>query len=186
MKQPDLFDGEFNPLQEARDKFFDSLPDGGSVCPCCDRMGRLNKYTLNSSRVAALLWMSRTVTLDSGWVKMGKKAPAWILASKAFSTMKFWGFVEPAPKMTIHERNAIGMKTKTSGDWRVTAKGYEFLKGHLRVPAAAIVYNDELFGWVDEDTTFKDALSRQFDYDEMMRTDYNWYQEPRRTDGSDD
>jgi hypothetical protein len=186
MMQPDLFDGEFNPLKEARDKFFNALPDGGSMCPCCDRMGRLNKYTLNSSMVAALLWMSRTVTLDDGWVKMGKKAPAWILASKAFSTMKFWGFVEPAPKMDIFERNAIGMKTKTSGHWRVTAKGYEFLKGQLQVPSAAIVYNDELFGWVDESVNFFQAISKQFDYNEMMSINYNWYQEPRRIDGRDD
>jgi len=185
MIQPDLFNSENDPLKKLRDKFFDSLPDGGSVCPCCDRMGRLNKYTLNSSMVGALLWMSRTVTLDDGWIKMGKKSPAWILASKAFSTMKFWGFVQPAPKLTIHERNAIGMKTKTSGHWRVTQKGFEFLEGRMRVPTAAIVYNDELFGWVDEDINFKEALSRQFDYDEMMKPDYNWYQEPRRKDGSD-
>lgn len=181
-KQFDMFGGESNPLEEAKEKFFNALTKGGSKCLCCGRKGRLNRYTLNSSMVASLLWMSRTVTLDGGWILMGQKAPAWILATKAFSTMKFWGFIEPSPKLTVKERNAIGMKTKTSGHWRITPKGFEFLRGYMQVPSAALVYNDVLYGWTDETVNFYQAIAKQFDFNELMRIDYNWSIEPKKID----
>jgi hypothetical protein len=49
----------------------------------------------------------------------GTKSPCMDSGNQGIEhRLKFWGFIEPSPKLTVKERNAIGMKTKTSGHWR--------------------------------------------------------------------
>jgi hypothetical protein len=124
---------------------------------------------------ATLKWMTTTSTDHAGYIDMGARAPRWAVRGKNYATMKFWGFVEPAPKTKASDKKLSGIVTKTSGMWRVTEKGRAFIFGELSVPIKAFVYDDRFFGWGDKMTTFKQCFGRKFNYEDVMATNFNWF-----------
>jgi hypothetical protein len=58
---------------------------------------------------------------------------------------------------------------KTSGYWRITQRGVDFVHGSLRVERWMMVYNDEVLEKSTEFVSIRECLGKEFRYDELMR-----------------
>ena len=77
-----------------------------------------------------------------------------------FAKLATWGLVE--------EQFNDDTKKRTSGYWRITPKGESYVRGELRIPKIARIYNKRLFRFEGEQVGIRDALGKNFDYAELM------------------
>lgn len=141
--------------QRLRDKL-----DDGTRCPCCDQNAKRYQRKLNSSMAAALCWMwSHARDL---WIEVPQVAPAWVLKAREYPKLEMWGLIESKPKEQ-------GQKGRTSGIWRITALGAQFVRGCCDVPRYAYVYNGNVDDMSQARTDIRAALGDRFDYAELMR-----------------
>ena len=73
-----------------------------------------------------------------------------------------WGLIEEMAK------DPGDTTRRTSGLWRPTEKGVQFVQCLLQVPKRVYLYNNEILGWDDQTVTIRDALGTKFDYAELM------------------
>jgi len=146
--------------------------DEGTICPCCNQYAKRYKRKLNSSIAAALCWMWKTAQEDSAWkngwrptdvwINVPAQAPAWVLKAREYPKLAMWGLIEEKPRKP-------GSKARTSGVWRVTQLGADFVRSCVDVPRYAFVYNGNVDGFTDSDRVYiRSALGDRFDYDELM------------------
>lgn len=156
-------------LEDAKRELFDKL-DEGVTCPCCQQYAKRYKRKLNSSMAAALCWMwtaARQTSKNhatSVWINIPAQAPSWVLKAREYPKLAWWGLIEEKPRQE-------GSKARTSGVWRVTPLGAEFVRGCSDVPMYAFVYNGEVQDFTDRTTDIRHALGDRFDYAELMGFD---------------
>lgn len=73
--------------------------------------------------------------------------------------MRYWGLIEEKPNEN--------QKTRSSGYWRLTPKGWRYLKGES-VPKFAYTFDKKAREVSGPDVTIRDALGTDFDYSELM------------------
>lgn len=143
-------------LTQARTAFERDLPDG-TVCPCCDRYGRIQPRRLNSAMAAGLVWLAFRRFEGDGYVDVPATAPRWLVNNRELPRLQLWGLVASA-------RNDDPAK-RCSGRWAVTTDGYAFAKGELQVRSHVLVYNRRAVAFDGELVTVHDCLaSSSFDY----------------------
>jgi hypothetical protein len=107
------------------------------------------------------MWLACAKHDTLGWVDVANTAPRWLVQSNQLSTLRWWGLIERAPN---DDKN----KTKHSGVWRLTAKGYDFVHHGARIPKYVFTYNDTVQGYGVEMVAFKDCFTDNFDYNAIM------------------
>lgn len=135
--------------------------DAGSICPCCDQYARRYRRKLNSGMAAILIWLAKQHEKFGGWIDVHKTAPRFALRSNEVSRLELWALVAAKPGDDPHRRD--------SGLWAPTARGLQFVRAEIRVPAYAIVYNGIAQGFSSELTTIHQALGEKFSYSELMQ-----------------
>ena len=81
-----------------------------------------------------------------------------------FGKLALWGFSKERAK------DPRDTTRRTSGVWRITQRGIEFVCGVLRVPSHVWIYNNQSLGFTGDSISVLEALGRRFDYAELMRT----------------
>jgi hypothetical protein len=149
-------------VAEARDFVFTHWKDG-TRCPCCDQKVKLYKRPLNSTMARGLIWLVQAAGANLGWVEVPQQGPKWLVkAGGEFAKLYHWGLIVERPKdpKDTHKR--------TSGIWRPTDKGVQFVKLQIRVPKRVFLYDNEVQGWDVRDVNIIAALGTKFDYAELM------------------
>jgi hypothetical protein len=141
------------------------IGDGGK-CPCCGRWGKINAHNLNADPVRALIWLVNAAGPKRKWIDVPATAPRGLLRSKKMSVLKHWGLIE--------RRKNENSKIKSSGVWRPTRLGVEFVAGCVRVAKKVYVFDDTKIQESAETITVQEALSKKFDYDKVMQD--SWLQ----------
>lgn len=159
MDQSPMFDDESNFLDKMRRDWNIAIKGDGAICPCCDRSGKVYRIRLNQTYALALRWIYLNGD-EHGWVNVQNKAPRVILKGKNYGMMAHWGLLE-----------SYGNR---SGIWRVTEKGKAFCSGMIKVPASVFIYDDKVWGFSDEEITFRGCFKETFDFDEMMSSRFDW------------
>jgi len=78
------------------------------------------------------------------------------------------------PPPTKEEQEAgIERETRTSGMWRLTPMGVDFIFNGTTAPSKVFVYNDHRIGASDDAVTARDCAYEKFNYDAMMGTTFN-------------
>ena len=154
--------------------------DGG-YCPVCERWGKVNSVRLTGSMVRALGWLYKEMQVTGEqWINIPTEAPKTVMRSYSVTSFKYWGFVEPRPKLAKvvqlprvrGQKREPQVKTRTSGYWTVTDAGRAFLTNQVRVPDRAFVYADAVQGYGLDTVSAKEVMDRKFDYDSMMNDIY--------------
>jgi len=150
-------------LAEVKEELREHWKEGGISCPACTQLVKLWKEKLYSCMAYLLI---RLYILD-------RKIPGFHHISEIYlqdhaggsnnlSKLRFWELIESMPKVK-------GQKGRTSGYWQITEKGKAFVRGEIEVPAYTLMFNRKCYGFSEEKTDIKQALTTQFDYDELMK-----------------
>lgn len=146
-------------MDAAAQAFRDQLPQG-ATCPCCGRYGKLYKRRLNRGMAHMLLELFRARSRrDPDRFIDVRELKAFKAGSGDYAFLRFWGLVEQQPN--------TDEKKRSSGFWRITEKGCDFVRGKLNVPTHVFVFDNNPEGFSSEMTTFADALNHSFDYSEL-------------------
>lgn len=147
-------------LREAREKLLVDRWEGVS-CPCCGQMAKVYRRKINSSMARGLIAAYRENGLTFGWLQDVRRMQGET-DNREESKLRYWGLMEEEP-----ERRPDGGR---SGWWRVTSEGEAFVRGQIRVPKYAFLY-DGFCLRLDhgEMVTISDALGTPFNYDDLMK-----------------
>ena len=148
----------------------------GGRCEICDRWGKINPIQLRAVMVKSLHWLHRVGQGD--WVHIPTLAPKFVTRSYAFASLKHWGFVEqhiqPPPTKEEREQSTGEQRiTRTSGLWRVTSSGTDFICNGATAPKTVYTYNDQLVDKSGTLVTARECAHEHFNYDDMMGTAFN-------------
>lgn len=146
---PEAPDG-ITTLGDAR-AYVDGRLDAGVVCPCCYRHVQRYRTAMNRrhGRILAHLFSAGT------WVHVDE------MPHRDVAFLRHWGLVQEQPKEE-------GSKKKTSGVWKLTAEGEDFVALRIRVPSHAVTLRGELLYLDGTPITHTDVLPRDFDYRALM------------------
>ncbi len=154
-------------LSEARNRYFIAAEAQGGVCPCCDRWGKYNSYTLNSGMARSMIWLFQW-HMKNGiliYCHLPTQADRTVLTSNSIGKLRHWGLVEREP-------SDDPAKPK-SGSYRLTAHGIEFVYGRIDATRKIFIYNDRLVGRGEDQTNIRQALTDKFNYQELMGDYYS-------------
>lgn len=144
-------------IKEAKD-FLRASYVRGATCPCCGLFVKLYKRKMGSVMARCLIRLSH---LD-GYVHVREIVQGISdTGTNDFSKLLYWGLIEELPNKDA--------KKKTSGYWRITPKGRDFVNRRIMVPRHVFVFNAVALKFSDETTSIIDALGAKFDYHELMR-----------------
>ena len=148
-------------LAEARLWLGQRIRKKGADCPCCDRYAKAYNRKLNAGMAVSLIRLYR-LGPPGDWVHLTKRLleERKNAVAQEYSKLRFWSLAE--------SYEGADKTKRSSGYWRITDTGVQFVLGQVRVPRKVVVYGNQLVSWSSEATTIKEALGDKFDYDELM------------------
>jgi hypothetical protein len=150
-------------LSTVREVFRKMLMGDGTYCPCCGRFSKVYRRKLNSGMAAGLIWLVRAFEVSSDWIEPQKDAPRYVLNNREMGKLVHWGLAELKP-------NDDDSSRKTTGLWRPTRRGIDFVYNRCIVPARVYLYLNMILGFDSKMISIQTALGNKFDYEELMRS----------------
>jgi hypothetical protein len=117
------------------------------------------KRRVNETMAKALMWMYKHHHLS--WVNMPTVAPRWAIRNREYTRLNYWGLVELQP-------NVDDPSKRTTGVWRVTSHGEQWLQGSVRIAQAVLVFDDQVIDQMPETIAVADCFGVHFDYAALM------------------
>ena len=139
----------------------------GVRCPCCARMVKEYHYTINSGQALAIIViyrLTKQLSPEDGWIHILKAFGEHTKLnpqSLSFHRLKLWGLLEQQPTND-------DPKKKTSGYWRITDIGKEFVLGTSKVKKGVYVLDGTITHFGEEDVDIHAALREKFNYETLM------------------
>lgn len=128
-------------------------------CPCCGRFAKVYKRKLNSTLASQLIKFYRIGGADkfvhSRNIVLGT-------STGDFGKAKHWGL--------IYAKENESDVSKTSGMWRLTKKGVEFVEGKVGIYQYALIYLDKVIDYSGPLIGIGQCLEDKFNYRELMGT----------------
>lgn len=142
--------------------------DEGVPCPCCGQYCKVYPRSLNAAMARFLIWLVREYEARK---RNDAATDLWISVNDGpliqnrkgggdFAKMEHWGLIEQMQNDDETKR--------TSGFWRPTQSGIDFVYGRVMVPKKAMLYMNECIGFSEEKINIREALGTTFDYQELM------------------
>lgn len=132
--------------------------DKPQTCPCCDQTVKLYKRTINSTTAYDLIHFEKRVA-DGEYMHI-KHINTSAAGGGDFAKLRLWGLIE--------EKFNESTGKRSSGYWRITQKGRDFVNAKVMVRKYALIYNGKFLGFDGGMVTIKDSLGKHFDYAELM------------------
>ena len=132
----------------------------GVTCVCCGQRVQLYHRKLNSGMALTLIRICNETTNGTVWIPVKE-----FLRQKGFKNnhdwtlLKYWGLLEEKGET---EDGA------SSGYWRITNKGIDFVLNKIRVAKRIDIYNQKLYGHSEESTNIIESLGNKFSYSELV------------------
>jgi len=134
--------------------------DDGYPCPCCHRIIKRYRRTLNSNMALTLIHLYKSGVRD--WVHVEK----WLHEnnhprSGDFHKLVHWGLLDK-----LEEDREDG--SPRNGYYRLNGKSLMFVEGKLAVPKNAKILNGTFEGFEGKQVYIKDCLNEKFNYETLM------------------
>ena len=149
-------------LEAAKAELRQKFNDGEATdCPCCKQLVKKYKRKLSSSMAYGLIVLFKA---PPGWINIedyfhAQNIPHSIRGD--VRKLRHWGLIEK--KSGTREDGS----TRT-GEYRITEKGAEFVRGEIRVRSHYKEFNKNFLGFEGEQITIRQALGNKFKYNELM------------------
>lgn len=137
-------------------------------CPCCGQAVHLYKRQIHATMAKMLIRLVKmTESSDAGQVWFDIKdivraAGHGTTGTYDFSKLMFWGLVMQ------HEKDPSDTTRRQSALWRATDVGILFVHNKIRIPKYVYIYNNRLQKNGGEEIGTMDALTDNFNYQELM------------------
>lgn len=128
-------------------------------CPYCGRYAQLYKRSLHHSVAAWLIRLYRAGG-ENNFIEVVNLRLTDKNASSDYGIAKFWQLIQQKP----HEID----DKKSSGFWKLTSVGANFVRGNLKIQKFAQIYDDRAFGYEGPEVSIADCLGDKFNYTELM------------------
>jgi len=153
----------YDGVADARRQIHEQIEAGEQVrCPVCDQNCKLYKRKLNAMQASFLCWLVRRFKSNGGeWIDVPREYDRNI--GGEYGKLAHWGLAEL-------KANDEDPSKRTSGQWRPTLRGIDFVNELVTVPKYVYLYDNRLYKVSDEQTTIREALGDKFDYEELMAT----------------
>ena len=142
----------------------------GVRCPVCDQYARINSYNLTNRMLGSLMILYEHFDKTKYHHKddistkalevLGKQAMSSAVSGE-FAKMKHWGLIEEAEKDENKD-------SRTSGMWRITKRGGDFVEGKIQVPSYIHIYNSTLYGFSGKMVYAVECCKNKFSYKELL------------------
>ena len=130
----------------------------GTNCPCCGQFVKLYKRKLGSSQSRSLILLY-SLNQKSEWIH-SREITKKINITGDFAKLVYWNLILEKPKSKEDKRS--------SGFWKLTQRGKDFVLGNIKIPSHVFIYNASLQGFSNEQIFIHSALGKKFSYNELM------------------
>ena len=127
----------------------------GVDCPCCGQYVKVYKRKLNVNMVNFLASLVKTYQYTQDWVSYRKCK----FRGRDYSYLTCWG-------LAFTGRDVSG-KRRTTGLWKPTQKGIDFVQGTIKVPTHVFLLDNEVQGFSSSLTFLSDVDG--FNFHELMK-----------------
>jgi hypothetical protein len=146
---------EYNKFQ-----FMAELRNGEGVdCPCCGRHAQLYKRHIHQTVAKQLVELYKQGG-STKYVHVSHLIPNNQAGAGDFTKAKYWGL--------IVEQVNDNPKLKTSGNWKLTEKGIDFVEGRQAISKYVKVFDDEVYSFSPEKLYISECFKNGFDYSLLM------------------
>lgn len=142
-------------LGDARTYVTELAYGAGGTCPCCEQHVKVYKRTINWAMARSIAIMWREARLE--WINVPEVVGA---RSREEGKLAYWGLVQESSL----KRDDGGRR----GWWRVTHRGEWFVKGILKVPKYALIYNGQCLGLDGPEVSINDCVRERFNLAELL------------------
>ena len=154
-----IFDPIEPPAPSLTGLSLDELMRKGGTCPCCGQYVKMYRYSIAGVAAACLIRLYGSP--EGAFVPVNSIARGHGVGGH-WARLRRWGLIEEA----INEDT----KKRTSGLWRITARGREFVDNKILVPKYVLIYNGTVFGFEGGMVSIRGCLGNKFNYEELMET----------------
>jgi hypothetical protein len=154
------------PLSEAK-AWLRERVQKGAQCPCCNQYAKVYKRKITSSMARGLILMYRHCPVE--YIHVNDLNARWrskdgFFGGGEFAKLSHWGLIEQM------EKDPFDDSKKTSGTWRMTQNGRDFVDEKLLVPRHIFIYNNTVINSSKESQSIREALRDKFNYKELMES----------------
>lgn len=138
------------------------LAKNGTICPCCGQVVKMYTYKMYALSSLALIRLYQKTNKKNKPYHISEISESDGVTPRAshFAELRHWGLIVP-------EKN-VDPKKKSSGYWRITDKGKQFVEQGLKIPEKIKMYNNTFFGFEGEEIDIMQSLGNDFNYYELM------------------
>jgi len=148
---------------EIRTHIHNAKRSGGVKCPTCDQLAKEYKVRFSTNcavfmKSLVLAYLQDVNTGGDGWIHYKELK----FSSRDYPYTAYW-------KLAMTRKDQEGRK-RTSGEWRPTKEGIDFVFNKVKIPAYVYTYNGDVTGFDDKNMIkITDALKGEnFDLAELM------------------
>lgn len=136
----------------------------GSKCPICEQNVKMYRKKIDSQMAFYLIKMYKITSNNPNkdFFHVEDDLDMSIKVGGSWAKLRWWGLIEEQPK---DKKDTV---KRTSGKWRITEKGKDFVQNRISIQKYVKLYNMECHGFVGADITIKNSLSDKFNYVELM------------------
>ena len=128
----------------------------GERCPLCNQYVKLYRRQVNAQMVRALILLAREGREFAHWPTILHQNG--VRADEA--KLRYWDLVEE----DIQVRPDGGR----AGWWRITPRGWSFIRGGALIQKYALIYDTRLMGFDGPAVSIHDCIGKAFDLQELM------------------
>jgi len=144
-------------IAEAREQLEAVMYEEGGTCPCCTQFVKVYRRSIHASEARALILAESAH--GGEWFHVPTFADCARLGG-SWAMLRRWGLIE--------ENTAPRDDGGRAGYWRITAEGRAFVRGEIKVPKYAQIFDNVLLGHIGEPVSIDDALGSKFDRNELL------------------
>ena len=165
-------------VAEAIEEYSKAIEDGPTHCPCCDRIGQVYRRKVSHGMVVALVAFYNASGPSREWVHYGPtitKFRGAVPGIADYSKLKWWGLIEPKEALAFEKQAVRAAEDKSSsGLWRITPAGQQFVCGYIAIPEYCHVWDDRPRRFSGRQLAFSQLVSEAegFKWSDLAATGY--------------
>lgn len=168
MKQLEF--GDLNDTLREEQKRIEREREKGTHCQACGQFAKVYPRQIHSTMAVTLIDFYKLSKQDEGFHHVAviftkSRTAMHRLNGGDWAKLAGWGLIEEQPK------DASEKTKRTSGFWRITEAGKNFVEKRTKVPRYMYVYDDKILGFSEAEVVgILDCLKEKFNYEELMNS----------------